>query len=201
MILYIQNRIYSWILESLYIIIIKRVWSKGYAGVINLFKEKFIQEVSVSFVHNAINNPNFVRVQPETVPKQSQLSCVFWRVLKLQSSLRLSFIEYLVFIIISFAIAVANSWIFTAFELSYFPLIIIKPDWTLVWAHHLSIFYIHPFIIFRHLLHYNISCLNFVPVQCDFLVCLINRHLNCKRNLKHFPYIIISAIFLLRFPF
>ena len=152
-------------------------------------------------MHYSINNPNFVRVQPETVSKHSQLSHVFWRILKLQSSLRFSFIEYLVFIIISFAIAVANSWILTAFELSNFPLIIIKLDWTLVWTHHLSIFHIHPFIIFRHLLHYNISCLNFVPIQSDFLVSLIYRHLNCKRYLKHFPYIIISAIFLLRFPF
>jgi len=156
LILYVKNSCHTCLLQFINFLFVNWVWSNQNIHFINLVEKEVVNEISISFMNPAIDNPDLISVQPKVWLFRTKISFIVFWILNVQlpswtslndcSTLILFDKMIVVFLMCRAvkltAICVTNIW---------------NSHRALIWLHIFAVFHIHPFEFSRELVHFNFA--------------------------------------------
>ena len=191
-ILYVKNSCHTCLLQSVNFLFVNWVWSNQNIHFINLVEKEVVDEVSISFVNPAIDNPDLIGVQPEVRLSRAKLTFIFLWILNVQlpswtslnnCSFLILFDKMIVVFLKSRIVKLTTIWVLNIWDFHR----------ALVWLHILAIFHIHPFEFSRELVHPDLAW--FVGFEYKIFTKFINRMRQSISHLEGLPLIIVMNKF------
>jgi len=155
-VLNVKNSSNTCLLQSMNFLFVNWVWSNKNIHRMNLVEKEIVNEISISFMNPAIDNPDLISVQPKVWLFRTKISFIVFWILNIQLPSWTSLNDCSTLILFDKMIVV-----FLKCRVVKLTAICVRNIWNshraLIWLHIFAVFHIHPFEFSRELVHFNFA--------------------------------------------